>query len=107
MGGFCMAFDYQRVCMTKEEKLQKRGYEPGGSKDIYDIHQEKSLESARSINQNGLVMVFFPNSVNFGVSAQIKFQCGFGASSGGTPEILGGSHYKDLYDAVVSGFTLW
>ena len=29
----------------QRRKLQKRGYEPGGSKDIYDIHQEKSLES--------------------------------------------------------------
>ena len=52
--------------MTKEEKLQKRGYEPGGSKDIYDIHQEKSLESARSINQNGLVMFFSPTALTLG-----------------------------------------
>ena len=45
MGGFCMAFHYQRVCMTKEENYRKEAMNLEVQKTFYDIHQEKSLES--------------------------------------------------------------
>ena len=78
-----MAFHYQRVCMTKEENYRKEAMNLEVQKTFMTYIKKNRW------NQNGLVMVFSPNSVNFGVSAQIKFQCGFGASSGETAEILG------------------
>jgi len=54
MGGFCMAFHYQRVCMTKEENYRKEAMNLEVQKTFMTYIKKNRW------NQNGLVMVFFP-----------------------------------------------